>query len=318
MINPPYPLDEAMRAMTLKSLQILDTAPEERFDRITRLAQRFFDADICLVSLVDSRRQWFKSKQGLEVCQTSRDLSFCGHAILDDDVFVVEDAKSDPRFYDNPLVTGEPHIRFYAGCPIQSPSGHRIGTICVMHKEPKTLSDEGRAMLADLGMMVEDEITLITQATIDDLTQSSNRRGFHNVARHVLALCRRIGTPAELALFDLDGFRQLNDAHGTETGDRMLQAFALLLCRCFRSADIIARLGGDEFCVFFAGSNGGSKFALERLEALAESEKDPVVGKLEWSVGTIKFDPDRHTTIERMLADADEKVYEHRSGKQLA
>ena len=91
MINPPYPLDEAMRAMTLKSLQILDTAPEERFDRITRLAQRFFDADICLISLVDSRRQWFKSKQGLEVCQTSRELSFCGHAILDDEVFVVED-----------------------------------------------------------------------------------------------------------------------------------------------------------------------------------------------------------------------------------
>ncbi len=318
MINPPYPLDEAMRAMTLKSLQILDTAPEERFDRITRLAQCFFDADICLISLVDSRRQWFKSRQGLEVCQTSRDLSFCGHAILDDDVFVVEDASADPRFYDNPLVTGEPHIRFYAGCPIQSPSGHRIGTICVMHKSPKELADEGRAMLVDLAMMVEDEITLITQATVDDLTQISNRRGFENVARHVLALCRRIGTPAELALFDLDGFRTLNESHGQETGDRMLQAFALLLCRCFRKADIIARLGGDEFGVFFAGSKGGSKFALERLEALAETEKDPIVGKLEWSVGTIAFDPDRHSTIERMLADADEKMFEHRSGKQLA
>lgn len=318
MINPPYPLDEAMRAMTLKSLKILDTAPEERFDRITRLAQRFFDADICLISLVDSRRQWFKSRQGLAACQIPRELSFCGHAILDDEVFVVEDASSDPRFYDNPLVIGEPHIRFYAGCPIQGPSGHRIGTICVMHKAPKALSDEGREMLTDLALMVEDEIALITQATVDDLTQIANRRGFSNVARHVLALCRRTGTPAELALFDLDGFRALNEAHGYEAGDRTLQAFALLLCRCFRSADIIARLGGDEFCVFFAGTRRGSKFALERLEALAEVEKDPVVGPLEWSVGTIPFDPDRHTTIERMLADADEKMFEHRSGKQLA
>lgn len=318
MINPPYPLDEAMRVMTLKALNILDTAPEERFDRITRLAQRFFDVDICLVSLVDSHRQWFKSKRGLDACETARDVSFCGHAILDDDIFVVENAAEDPRFHDNPLVTQEPHIRFYAGAPIQSPSGFRIGTICLIHREARALSEKESAMLTDLARLVEDEIMLVTQSTIDELTQISNRRGFHTVARHVLALCRRVGTPAELAFFDLDGFKEMNETYGHEAGDRMLQSFALLLCRCFRSADIIARLGGDQFCVFFAGSRGCSQIALERLESMAENEADPVVGRLRWSVGTVEMDSDRHSTIERMLFDADSRMFEHRSGKESA
>lgn len=307
-----------MRVMTLQSLNILDSAPEERFDRITRMAQRFFDVDICLVSLVDSHRQWFKSKRGLDACETARDISFCGHAILNDEIFIVEDASCDPRFDDNPLVVEAPHIRFYAGCPIKSPSGVRIGTICLIHKQPRDFDDKDREILHDLACMVEDEIALVTQSTIDDLTQISNRRGFNTIARHVLSLCRRVGTPAEIAFFNLDGFKQMNEEHGHEIGDRMLQAFALLLCRCFRSADIIARLGGDEFCAFFAGSRGCSQMALDRLELMAENESDPVVGRLNWSVGTVNLDPDRHTTIEQLLADADTQMYENRRNKTSA
>ena len=118
MIKPPTPVDELMRLETLRNLKILDTESEERFDRVTRLARRVFGTPIALVSLVDNDRQWFKSRQGIEVSETSREISFCGHAILDDEVMVVRDAHDDERFADNPLVTSDPSIRFYAGYPL--------------------------------------------------------------------------------------------------------------------------------------------------------------------------------------------------------
>ena len=115
MDKPPIPYDEQSRLAALKSLGILDTPAEERFDRFTRLAQKLFNAPIAAISLVDDKRQWFKSMQGLEVEETERDIAFCAHAITDDEIFTVDDASTDPRFADNPLVTGDPNIRFYAG-----------------------------------------------------------------------------------------------------------------------------------------------------------------------------------------------------------
>lgn len=115
MLEPPIPPDEQQRLAVLRSLHILDTPPEERFDRITRTAQRLFNVPIALISLIDAHRQWFKSCQGLPVSETPRGISFCGHAILADTPLIIPDALLDPRFADNPLVTGEPRIRFYAG-----------------------------------------------------------------------------------------------------------------------------------------------------------------------------------------------------------
>jgi GAF domain-containing protein len=115
MLTPPTPSDETRRLQTLRSLKLLDTLPEERFDRVTRLAKQVFSTPIALVSLVDADRQWFKSRQGLDATETPRDISFCGHAILDDDITIVMDARKDQRFCDNPLVCGDPDIRFYAG-----------------------------------------------------------------------------------------------------------------------------------------------------------------------------------------------------------
>ena len=121
MLIPAQPPDEALRLQALRGLALLDTEAEERFDRITRTAVRLFGVPTALVSLVDDCRQWFKSKQGLGVTETSRDISFCGHAILGTVALVVPDALADPRFADNPLVTGPPHIRFYAGFPLGGP-----------------------------------------------------------------------------------------------------------------------------------------------------------------------------------------------------
>ena len=126
MIPAPIPADEDHRISALRQLLILDTPPEERFDRVVGFASEEFDMPIVLVSLVDSERQWFKARLGIDACETSREDSFCGHAILSDEILVVEDALRDARFHDNPLVTGAPCLRFYAGAPLQLPGGATV------------------------------------------------------------------------------------------------------------------------------------------------------------------------------------------------
>lgn len=162
MIAPPRPPNEDRRLLALQSLAVLDTPSEERFDRVTRLAARIFDVPIALVSLVDSDRQWFKSCVGLSVKETPRSISFCGHAILSDDVFIVSDATQDSRFADNPLVTSEPHIRFYAGQPLLDANDHRLGTLCLIDRRPRTLSEAERRTLLDLSRIVGDEMAQIS------------------------------------------------------------------------------------------------------------------------------------------------------------
>lgn len=134
------PNNEEQRLSSLQSLKLLDTLPEEEYDQITELASFICGAPIALISLVDKDRQWFKAKKGLQVSQTSRDLAFCAHAILSDKVFIVEDAKSDDRFFDNPLVTGTPNVEFYAGAPLFAPDGNVIGTVCVIDNKPQKIT----------------------------------------------------------------------------------------------------------------------------------------------------------------------------------
>lgn len=158
MQEPRIPDNEAERLDALRRLNLLDTAAEARFDRITRIAQRHFQVPIALVSLVDKERQWFKSKQGLDACETSRGISFCGHAILSEEIFSIPNALEDPRFADNPLVTDGPKIRFYAGAPLHAPNGHRIGTLCIIDDKPRAFSTEELVVLRDLADAVEAEL----------------------------------------------------------------------------------------------------------------------------------------------------------------
>lgn len=158
MQAPSLPPDEAFRLQALRSLCILDTPSEERFDRITRTAAYLFKVPIALVSLVDAGRQWFKSRQGLAAAETSREISFCGHAILARECFVVEDALRDPRFADNPLVTGPPFIRFYAGMPMRGPGNALMGTLCLIDSEPRDFSASDRDSLSDMAGWAEREL----------------------------------------------------------------------------------------------------------------------------------------------------------------
>ncbi len=158
MIPAPIPADDEQRLRALREMLILDTPPEERFDRVVRFAADEFDMPIVLVSLVDAKRQWFKARVGLDVCETDRESSFCGHAIVRHDLLVVEDALDDERFHDNPLVAGAPHIRFYAGAPLQLPTGEIVGTLCMIDRQPRTLDAVDQAIFGSLRDLVVGEL----------------------------------------------------------------------------------------------------------------------------------------------------------------
>ena len=315
MQTPAIPIDETQRLRALATLCILDTVPEERFDRITRLACRAFNAPIALVSLVDRDRQWFKSKQGIDISETGRHLSFCGHAILADGSMLVPDALRDERFRDNPLVLDGPKIRFYAGHPIHGPDGSRIGTLCVSDHQPRNFSAEDAALLVDLAAMVERELELVDRASTDELTHLSNRRGFITVATQVLALCRRNRQPAVIVVVDLDSFKTVNDKHGHEAGDAVLRLFAKMLFAHFRSSDVIARLGGDEFALLCSGTNSAQLAA--SLETLANEFSSSVLVReyphLSWSAGMADFHPDSSDTVDALLRVADRRMYRAKS-----
>ena len=157
-VPAPLPSNEATRLVALRRLGLLDTPEEERFGRITRLAQQLSRAPIALITLVDADRQWFKSRQGLDVTGTPRDAAICAYAILNDETLVVPDTLADPRFGDNPLVVGSPRIRFYAGHPLHAPDGHRVGTLCVIDHRPRELSAADLEALRDLATLAEAEL----------------------------------------------------------------------------------------------------------------------------------------------------------------
>jgi len=192
-IMPQIPLDERDRQQALDDLRLIDTPQEERFDRIVHLAQLLFRVSIAYISLVDKNRQWLKSKVGLAVSETSRDISFCGHAILQDRAMVVPDALQDYRFAGNPMVQGEPFIRFYVGQPLRGPSGHKVGTLCLADREPREFSEHDLQLLEQLGRLVEREFTLLDQIQM----QIENLRAKEEIERKSLELERAVAALSE-------------------------------------------------------------------------------------------------------------------------
>ena len=159
-MTAPVPKNEKQRLEVLWQYEVLDTAPEEVFDDLTELAAHICEAPIALISLIDEKRQWFKSKVGMTVSETARDISFCGHAIAQTQLFVVADATKDKRFARNPLVTADPKIRFYAGTPLITPGGHALGTLCVIDKVPRELRPEQEKALRVLAHHVMTQLEL--------------------------------------------------------------------------------------------------------------------------------------------------------------
>jgi len=183
MIAPPTVVDEIERLAALDGYSIIDTEPEDSFDDIVRLATMYCEAPIGWISLVDATRQWFKARVGIEARETAREISFCGHAILGRSVFVVPDAQTDPRFMGNPLVLGDPGIRFYAGAPLTTPGGQNLGTLCVMDRQPRQLTADQLSALTMLARQVVTQlelrrITAVHSAAEDELRRCGDPRDF--------------------------------------------------------------------------------------------------------------------------------------------
>ena len=244
--------DSSARLAELKSLGLLDTPPEERFDRFTRLAKRALNVPFAMLSLVDENREWFKSRQGIELTEIPARHSFSHAAVRSADMMIVNDAGRDPRFADFARENG---IKFYAGCPIRSHRNIVIGTLSVADTTLRNFSAEDRACLLDLAAMIEEELSVQTIANIDELTKLFNRHGFCGVGQHTITVCKRMRKPATMMFFDLDGFKKVNDDYGHAEGDKVLKNIGTLMQSVFRNSDVVAKLGGDEFCVLLTGTD---------------------------------------------------------------
>jgi diguanylate cyclase (GGDEF)-like protein len=307
VLAAPKPPEETRRLAALQALNLLDTESEERFDRITRLAQRVFGTTMATVSLIDSDRQWFKSAQGAAGSEDSRDVSFCAHAILERETMVVADATLDERFADNPLVLGDPNIRFYAGHPVAAPGGERLGTLCVIDDKPREALDFDAEALAELAAMVEAEINALSLAIGDELTGLSNRRGFELLGERLLAAARRLALPLTVVYADLDNLKPINDRLGHEAGDRALAEAGRLLEESLRGSDVIARLGGDEFGAILVGAAAvEAELVRARVDAaLSQRNAEAADFDLAFSLGFEESLPGDERPLADLVAAAD-------------
>lgn len=267
---PPKPANETERLALLEQLAVLDTSEEASFDELAAMAAEMTDSPIALVSLVSGHRQWFKAHYGLAQRETSRSVAFCAHAINGDDLFVVEDAGTDPRFAASPLVRGEPHIRFYAGMPLVMPGGEALGTLCVIDRKPRVLTERQKNALRTLARNVVTEFDLrlrvftlerevarrqnaealaLQLATRDALTGLPNRATLVDRLNQATVMAGREGEQVAFFFLDLDNFKWVNDTFGHQIGDGMLQAVGERLVGQLRESDTVARLGGDEFAL---------------------------------------------------------------------
>ena len=305
MHPPDIPENEADRLAKLQSLNILDTEPERRFDRYTSMTSHVFKTPISLISLVDRDRQWFKSAQGLEATETSRDISFCGHAILGDDVLEVENAPDDPRFRDNPLVTGEPNIRFYAGAPLKLPSGEKLGTLCIIDKAPRRLSGADKRLLMNLADMVVGEMVNY----VDTETGLGNRNAL------LFAGARCFDMPAErgrfsLLLFDIN--EMLAAQEHIEPELRRSKQFSDLLHRYFPKALSIAHMGANDFCVLLRDDPSFdeilhvSHVCAEARSLICANSDGDAVSPL---VGRIRYDRKKYSSFDQVMQEADRMFY---------
>ncbi|WP_258364076.1 GGDEF domain-containing protein [Halomonas sp. LBP4] len=278
----------------LADYQILDTPEESAFDEIVEVASLICDAPIAVINFIDRDRQWFKSEKGLGVRETPLDISICSHAILQPGLFIVPDTTREARFANNPLVTGEPHLRFYAGALLESRDAYPLGTLCVLDYKPRELTERQRFALQALANQVmahmelmqahreqaelirELEATkreLTRHAATDPLTGLLNRRAFEQRFAQEVALIQRGALPAAILLIDLDYFKKVNDTLGHQAGDEVILKFAKLCREVFRQIDVIGRWGGEEFVIMLPRTTVmEAEHAAERLhQRLAET-----------------------------------------------
>ena len=268
MAYPDYPVphDELQRLRDLERQGVLDHPGDEHFDRLVGLTASVLEAPIALISLVDRDRQWFLAHHGLDAKQTPRSMAFCAHAIAGDETLVVADASQDSRFDSNPLVTGEPHIRFYAGAPLQSRDGHNLGTLCVIDRQPRKLEPGQVTLLEELAQLVLRELDLRRELTLNPLTGLANRASFLEQAEPELRRAREDQEPLAMLALELDQFSQVRIRWGQEASDRALHDVAACLQGQHRPEDLLGQIGDQAFAILMVDEDQAA--AMERAEAI--------------------------------------------------
>jgi len=317
MQAPGIPGNEARRLRVLEDLQLVDTPSESVYDNVTSLASDLFDVPIALLSIVDSDRQWFKSRVGLEATETGRDISFCGHVVCSGSPLVVNDARQDPRFATNPLVTGPPHIRFYAGMPILLEKDTCIGTLCIIDAQPRSLGATELQRLGRLRNVIQEILRRTRDATIDPLTGAFNRRMCETIGEKMLATAARTGSSVSAVCIDIDHFKVVNDRHGHDAGDALLRAFAEFIREQVREQDYLFRVGGEEFVFLMPGTT--ASHAVQVCERLRRGLRDLVVRSrnaeisVTSSFGVAQYQCGRED-LGSLLARADVALYQAKNG----
>lgn len=347
-MKAPLPENEIDRLEALRRYEIMDTLAEQSYDDLTRLAAAITGSPIALISLVDQGRQWFKSKIGLAVSETPREFAFCAHAILDPGrALMVRDARADARFAENPLVTGEPDIRFYFGAPLVTPDHQALGTLCVIDRVPRELDAAQMESMAALSRQVVTHLELrrhtaeLRQAAAarevylaqlegaqkkleaangrlredsmtDKLTGVGNRAAFDLRLAEECARSKRYAAPVSLLMIDVDRFKDYNDAFGHPTGDAVLQGIARALS-CLRPSDFLARYGGEEFAAILPATTlEGACLLAERMRkavSRAPFPNRPVTVSI--GVATRVMTADQGALL---VAEADKALYAAKHG----
>ncbi|HSG93994.1 MAG TPA: sensor domain-containing diguanylate cyclase [Afifellaceae bacterium] len=244
--------------------------------------------------------------------ETPRDVAFCDHTIRNPEPMVVEDARLDERFADNPFVTGEPGIRFYAGAPLHTRDGQNIGTLCTIDLKPRSINESQLAALSDLARLVVDEMELRLLATTDSLTGVMARRALIEAARRDLAQAKRLNSDLGCVVLDIDHFKVINDCLGHAAGDRVLKQIVEVCEHSLRSSDYVGRIGGEEFAIILRNTNEDAAVSLaERMRAKIEALAIEYAGKripVTASFGVADLRP-VIGSLEELLKEADTALY---------
>ncbi|GAA4016318.1 sensor domain-containing diguanylate cyclase [Sphingomonas swuensis] len=307
-MSDPKLTDEAGRLLALHRYCALDSVHEPNFDTITGIVKDLLGVPICAVSLIDEEQQRFKSIQGLDSKGTPREVAFRHQTIKSREPMIIEDATMDARFVKNPLVTGEPNIRAYAGAPLTTPDGYNIGALCAIHRRRHDFTPGDIERLQRFAKVVVDQMELKTLAHRDFLTGALTRRAFSDAVTSGLARLGSEKRSATIAVLDVDHFKKVNDDHGHATGDLVLKAISQVVRGQLRSTDLFGRLGGEEFGIFFyATTRNEAVEGAERIRRAIEAMEAPDCPKVTVSIGLAAMEHDEE--FDHALAHADTALY---------
>lgn len=249
--------NEARRVDVLRSYNLLDTAAEDVFDRVTNIARNALNMPVSLITLIDKDRQWFKSKQGTEICETPRNVSFCSYAIEETRPMIIEDLRKDSRFKNNPFVTSPPYLRFYCGIPLRAKEGYNLGTLCVLGAKARRLKPQELSILTDLARLTINEIETRQVVDVDYLTGIAMRRILMRDGDKALLEAKKNSGNFGLIVFEIDYFKEIVSKCGFPAAETLLKETVAACSPLLRTQDVFARIADERFAVLLPEAHMG-------------------------------------------------------------